>query len=117
MPNRTSAAGDAMNRNRLAQLGREAVVIAAEGRYRRGDGAAVEIGDAVRRCVGETRVIRPSDWPGIVRRGRAVPERAAAARVEVRPGHVRGIQDGEGSGEFGRVRSAVRAASGDAVGQ
>jgi uncharacterized protein (TIGR02452 family) len=69
----------------LAQLGQEAVLIAAEGRYRRGDGAVVEIGDAVRRCVEETRVIRPGDWPGIVRRGRAVPERAAAARVEVTP--------------------------------
>ena len=62
-----------MNRSRTAQLGQEAVVIASEGRYRRGDGQVVEIGDAVRRCVEETRVVRPGEWPGLVRRGREVP--------------------------------------------
>ena len=50
-----------MNRNRTAQLGQEAVVIASEGRYRRGDGQVVEIGEAVRRCVEETRVFRPGE--------------------------------------------------------
>lgn len=74
-----------LNRSRTAQLGQEAVLVAAEGRYRRGDGAAVEIGDAVRYSVENTRVIRPGEWPGIVRRGREVPARAAAARAEVTP--------------------------------
>ena len=74
-----------MSRTEAAQLGQEAVVIAAEGRYRRGDGAVVEIGDAVRRCVEGTRVIRPGDWRGIVGRARAAADRAAAAPVEVTP--------------------------------
>ena len=74
-----------MSRTEAAQLGQEAVIIAAEGRYRRGDGAVVNIGDAVRRCVEGTRVIRPGDWRGIVGRGRTLGERAAAARVEVTP--------------------------------
>ena len=67
----------------MAQLGQEAVVIAAEGRYRRSDGTIVEIGDAVRRCVDATRVIRPGDWRGIVVRGREAEARPDAARVEV----------------------------------
>ena len=74
-----------MNRRRTAQLGQEAVVIASEGRYRRVDGQTVEIGDAVRRCVEETRVFRPGEWPGVIRRGREVAERNVPARMEVTP--------------------------------
>jgi uncharacterized protein (TIGR02452 family) len=74
-----------MDRNRTAELGQEAVVIASEGRYRLGDGQAVEIADAVRRCVEETRVVRPGEWPGMIRRGREVAERADPARIEVTP--------------------------------
>jgi uncharacterized protein (TIGR02452 family) len=69
----------------MAQLGQEAVLITTEGRYRSANGTVVEIGDAVRRSVAETRVVRPGDWPGIVRRGREVPPRADAGRVEVTP--------------------------------
>lgn len=72
-----------LTRSQAAQVGREAVAIAAEGRYRRVDGAVVELGDAVRRCVASTRVIRPDDWPAILRRGRVAAPRDAAARAEV----------------------------------
>jgi len=72
-----------LTRSQAAQLGREAVAIAAEGRYRRVDGAVVDIGDAVRRCVASTRVIRPDDWPAVLRRGREAAPRDAAARAEV----------------------------------
>src|SRR5687768_2737146 len=74
-----------MNRQKFAQLAQETVLIAAEGRYRTAGGAAVEIGEAVRHCVENTRVIRPGDWPSIVRRGREAPERPDPARVEVTP--------------------------------
>ena len=74
-----------MNRTHMAQLGQETVVIANEGRYRLANGTVVEIGDAVRRCVAGTRVLRPGEWPAIVRRGREVPPRAQSARVEVTP--------------------------------
>jgi uncharacterized protein (TIGR02452 family) len=72
-----------LTRSQAAQLGREAVAIAAEGRYRRVDGAVVDIGDAVRRCVEGTRIIRPDDSPAILRRGREAAPRDAAARAEV----------------------------------
>jgi uncharacterized protein (TIGR02452 family) len=74
-----------MSRTQAGQLGQEAVIIAAEGRYRWGDGTFVDIGDAVRRCVEGTRVIRPGEWRGIVGRGRAAAGRTDAARVEVTP--------------------------------
>ena len=72
-----------MNRGMLAQLGQETVVIAAEGHYRTAGGATVDISDSVRRCVGDTRLIRPADWPAIVRSGRAAPDLPEAARVDV----------------------------------
>jgi uncharacterized protein (TIGR02452 family) len=74
-----------MNRAHMAQLGQEAVIIACEGRYRRGDGFVVEIAHDVRRCVEATRVIRPGEWPGIVARGKAVAPRPGAAGIEVTP--------------------------------
>jgi uncharacterized protein (TIGR02452 family) len=74
-----------MNRQKFAQLGQETVLIATEGRYRSAGGADVDITEAVRRCVEDTRVVRPGDWPSIVRRGRSAPERAEPARVEVTP--------------------------------
>ena len=72
-----------MNRAHMATLGKEAVLIAAEGRYRSAGGVEVDIAHSVRACVEATRLIRPGDWPGIVRRGREAAERAGAARVEV----------------------------------
>src|SRR6478672_13405425 len=77
--------GAPMNRTHMAQLGQEAVNISSEGRYRRDDGFVVEIAHDVRGCVEGTRVIRPGDWPGIVRRGKAVAPRSVAARIEVTP--------------------------------
>ena len=74
-----------MNRQKFAQLGQEAVLIAAEGRYRSAGGVDVDIVESVRRVVENTRVIRPGDWASIVRQGRAVPDRAERARVEVTP--------------------------------
>jgi uncharacterized protein (TIGR02452 family) len=74
-----------MNRQHFARIGQETVVIAAEGRYTSAGGATVDIGEAVRRAVGNTRVIRPADWPSIVRRGRTVPHKGGDARVEVTP--------------------------------
>ena len=74
-----------MSRQQLAQLAQETVHIAAEGHYRTAGGVDVDLRDAVRRCVENTRVIRPGDWPSIVRRGRAAPDRSEPARVEVTP--------------------------------
>jgi uncharacterized protein (TIGR02452 family) len=74
-----------MNRQERAQIGQEAVVIASEGCYRTAGGATVDIADNVRRCVEGTRLIRPSDWPAIVRRGREAPDLGEAARADVTP--------------------------------
>jgi len=74
-----------MNRQKFAQIGQETVVIAAEGRYRTAGGATVDIADSVRRCVENTRLIRPGDWPSIVRTGRSAPDLPEAARVDVTP--------------------------------
>lgn len=74
-----------MNRQKFAQLGQEAVLIAAEGRYTSAGGVAVNIAEAVRRCVENTRVIRPGDWSSILRHGLQADDRAEPARVEVTP--------------------------------
>ena len=74
-----------MNRQKFAHLGQEAVLIASEGRYRTAGGATVDIADSLRRCVENTRLIRPGDWPSIVRTGRSAPDRPEAAAIEVTP--------------------------------
>ena len=47
-----------MNRGHLAALGQEAVLIAAEGRYRSAGGIDVDIADAVRACVEACTIAR-----------------------------------------------------------
>jgi uncharacterized protein (TIGR02452 family) len=74
-----------MNRQHFANIGQETVVIAAEGRYTSAGGATVDIAEAVRQAVENTRVIRPGDWASIIRRGRAAPNKVADARIEVTP--------------------------------
>ena len=59
--------------------------IAAEGRYTSAGGVTVDITEAVRQCVEETRLIRPGDWSSIQRRARDAVGRAGSARVEVTP--------------------------------
>lgn len=74
-----------MNRNQAAQVAQETVLIAAEGRYRGAGGVAVDISDAVRHCVENTRLIRPSDWSGVLRAGHDAADLPGVARVEVTP--------------------------------
>ena len=74
-----------MNRQQFANIARETVLISAEGHYRSAGGVAVDISESIRRCVENTRLIRPGDWASVVRTAQSAPDVGRTARIEVTP--------------------------------
>ena len=74
-----------MNRQKLAHVGQETVRLITEGHYVSAAGVAVDIAEAVRRCVDNTKLIRPNDWPDVLRVAHSANDQPQPARIEATP--------------------------------
>jgi uncharacterized protein (TIGR02452 family) len=72
-----------MKRSERMGTAQETVAIFERGTYRTDAGRSVDIAADLRRSVQATRVIRPTDWSGIVATAATLTERATAGRLEV----------------------------------
>ena len=89
-----------LRRTGYAAIAADTLRVVAEGGYTTRDGRRVDLADRVARCVAGTTLIRPGDWPGIVRaahRSRAAANESAAGGAGPEDDAARGAAEPRGA--------------------